>query len=208
MRVWTVTSQKGGSGKTTLAVNLAVAAAAGGEVVVVVDADPQASASEWKRQREAQDPLVTPASAANLTNVISLCRDNGASLVIIDTPPHTPSAESEVRRAIEVADFCIIPTRAALFDIKANASTTFLVRALGKPAALVLNATPTQGRIGEAAKVALAGYQVPLCPVTVSHRAAFANSVLHGLGAAEFEPNGKAADEVSRVWTWLWGQVA
>ena len=175
-----IVSQKGGSGKSTLAVNLAVAAQGPRSPVVIVDADPQGSAIAWRRQREADTPTVTEGIPGQLDQLVSLCRDNGARLVIIDTPPHAPTVAGIVREAAALADQVIIPTRPALFDITAVGASVELVQALKRPAVFVLNAVPVRGPMAQAARVALSGYKLATCPAPLSQRAAFANAAIMG----------------------------
>ena len=203
MKVLAVVSQKGGSGKSTLAVNLAVAAQGPRSPVVIIDADPQGSAITWRRQREAETPTVTEGIPGQLQQLVSLCRDNGAGLVIIDTPPHASTAEGVIREAAGVADLVVIPTRPALFDITAVAASVELVQVLKRPAVFILNAVPVRGPMEEAARVALSGYKLSTCPAPLSQRAAFANAAIVGQAVVEYEPKGKAAGEVARVWRWL-----
>lgn len=207
MKVLAIVSQKGGSGKSTLAVNLAVVAQGPRSPVVIIDADPQGSAIAWRRQREADTPTVTEGIPGQLDRLVSLCRDNGASLVIIDTPPHAPTVAGVVREAAGLTDLILIPTRPALFDITAVAASVELIQALKRRAVFILNAVPVRGPMAQAARVALSGYKLATCPAPLSQRAAFANAAIMGRAVAEYEPRGKAAGEVERVWRWIRGKV-
>src|SRR5487761_391589 len=81
-------SQKGGSGKTTLAVHTAVAAQEDGERVVIVDTDLQKSATVWSEARKSDSPAVAPVAAAALSEVMTAARHDAMTLCIIDTAPH------------------------------------------------------------------------------------------------------------------------
>src|SRR5712692_9312549 len=92
MKTIAILSQKGGAGKTTLAVHLGVAAEAAGKLVAIIDLDPQASAAGWKDLRQAETPVVVSAQASRLTQVLETAAKHGAALAIIDTAPHSESA--------------------------------------------------------------------------------------------------------------------
>lgn len=83
-------SQKGGSGKTTLAVHAAVAALEAGERVVIVDTDPQGSAMTWREARKIEAPIVVASAASGLQKVLDAAMGDGMTLAIIDTAPRTP----------------------------------------------------------------------------------------------------------------------
>src|ERR1039458_10336800 len=111
LKTLAIISQKGGAGKTTLALNLAVAAESIGVPTVVIDLDPQASAKTWHDIRVRKDaPFVVSAQAIRLDEVIEVSRANGAELVMIDTAPHSESAALGAARA---ADLVLIPCRPA-----------------------------------------------------------------------------------------------
>lgn len=205
MKVITLLAQKGGSGKSTAAINLAVAAEAGTgrsrRSAAIVDADPQASAAVWRFQRAAETPVVIAAGPGELALKLEACRRAGAGFAFVDTAPHTERAAVEAAR---LADLLLIPCRPALLDIKALAPTAAIVAATGRPAVILLNAVPAKaGAVVEAARLALAGYALPVAPASLGQRAAFQNSLVLGLGVVEHEPKGKAAAEILALWRWL-----
>lgn len=132
-------SQKGGSGKTTLAVHVAVAAQEDGERVVIVDTDLQKSAAVWSEARASQTPLVAPVATAQLDNVIEAARHDAMTLCIIDTAPHAAPDAARVARA---ADLVLIPCRPTAFDLAAAGSAVDILRAAETPAAFILSACP------------------------------------------------------------------
>src|SRR5215208_3254609 len=106
MKIIAILSQKGGAGKTTLAVHLAVAAAESGKTVAMIDLDPQASATSWKDLRKADTPAVVATPVSRLAQVLETAAQHGADIAIIDTAPHSESAALAAARA---ADLILIP---------------------------------------------------------------------------------------------------
>jgi chromosome partitioning protein len=115
LRIVAMLGQKGGPGKTTLALHLAVAAQEDGEIVTMADTDPQASAYKWVELREAKDPPVAQIRPKDLNRVISIAEQGNASLMIIDTAP--PHASLGAYDAIARADLVIMPCRPTRFDL-------------------------------------------------------------------------------------------
>jgi chromosome partitioning protein len=204
MKRLAILSQKGGAGKTTLAVHLAVAAARAGRSVAIIDIDPQASATSWRDLRASDSPSVVSAQAARLPQILAAAAANGADLAILDTAPHSEGAALAAARA---ADLVLVPCRPAILDLHAIHTTVDLVRLAGKPAAIILNAVPPRGTLGEEAAAAVAGYELPIVPVRVSHRAAYMHALAFGQAAQEYDPAGKAADEIKQLYKWTCRQV-
>ena len=199
MKVLAVISQKGGAGKTTLAVNLAVAAESEDEPTVIIDLDPQASAKTWHDLRGRDAPVVISAQASRLSEMIEVARSNGAELVIIDTAPHSEGAALSAARA---ADLVLIPCRPAILDLKAIGTSGDLVALAKKEAVVVLNAVPHQGRLAEEAEEAVRSYGLLIAPVKLTQRAAYVHSLTAGQAVLEFEPDGKAAQEIRDLYKW------
>ena len=109
-------AQKGGTGKTTLAVHLAVEAASHGMQALLVDIDPQASATMWWRRRKAPQPELVQSHGDALDKLLQQAQRGGYELAIIDTAPHS-SEEAAVAAAL--CDRVYIPTRPAIFDLDA-----------------------------------------------------------------------------------------
>ena len=204
MKIVAIISQKGGAGKTTLAVHLATAAAAAGHTVAVIDLDPQATAASWGDRRVATAPEVISGQAARLPALVSAARQNGADFLVLDT---APNADQVVSLAARAADLVRIPCRAAAFDLEAIETTLMLAKAATKPAYVVLNAVPPRSGIGKEAAGGLAARGAQVAPHQLTHRAAFAHGVIDDRTAQEFEPQGKAAEEVEALYRWLCGVV-
>lgn len=200
MRIIAFVTQKGGTGKSTLAASLAVAAGEAGERVAALDLDPQASLSHWGERRVAEMPLVDRTTPDKLTQALNALASHGYTLAIIDTAGiDSPAATAAMR----VADMALIPARPSLADIEATKPTYAALSRLGRPYAFVLNQCAPQlksGRAADAAKaLSLLGLMAqPMIVLRADHQDAFA----FGLGVTEHDPHGKAADEVRGLWQW------
>ena len=207
MRTIAVVSQKGGAGKTTLAVHLATEAARS-FITLIVDTDPQATASRWSEWRGGREPEVIDCGAPSLlAGKLSRAADLGAELAVIDTPPH---ADAMARQAASLADLILIPCRPRAFDLAAIEATAELVRSSRKPAFVVFNAGPPRAPLiyREAAELITTGFGLSLAPVALSDRAAFHHSAGAGQAAVEFDAEGKAAAELRALWAWTREQVS
>jgi chromosome partitioning protein len=127
-------------------------------------------------------------------------------VLIVDTAPNADQTASLAARA---ADVVLIPCRPATFDLEAIETTLLLTRAANRPAYVILNAVPARSGIGREAAAGLTAQGARVAPVQLTHRAAFTHGVIDGRTAQEFEPEGKAAEEISAVYTWLcaWRQL-
>ncbi|MEM7690785.1 MAG: ParA family partition ATPase [Pseudomonadota bacterium] len=200
-KVIAIASQKGGSGKTTLAVHIATKAAQAGYESCVIDTDPQATAASWSDWRGDFLPVVVTSPPARLGRTITSAQKNGVDFLVIDTPPH---ADAAAREAIKAADLVLIPTKPRAFDLAALEPVADLVSFAQKPAFVVLNAVPAGATVlAEDAKAAASDIGLDICPVTLGDRAAFHRSSAKGETASESEPKGKAAKEIDKLWKWL-----
>ena len=199
MRIISIVSQKGGAGKTTLTINLAVAAMTSEAKVTIIDLDPQATAANWGDRRQAEIPNIISAQAARLPQLLKQLNPK-THWVFIDTPP---AISNTTMVAIRAADSILVPCRAAIFDLDTLGATLELVQMVQKDATVVLNAIPHRGQDAEEAKAVIADYGVAIAPVTVGQRAAFQHAATIGLGAVEYEPNSKAASEINALFDWL-----
>lgn len=200
MQVLTILSQKGGAGKTTLAVHLAVAAELAGKTAAIIDLDPQGSASDWFESREAPNPEVLMVQPKQLDKIIEAARKAGTELLIVDTAPHSESSALEAAR---MADCVLVPCRPAIFDIRAIKMSRDLALIAQKPYAVVLNATPSHPALTEEAREGIAALDMPLAPCELGMRQAFVRSLTEGKTAQEIEPKGKAAQEINALYDWL-----
>lgn len=196
-----IVSQKGGSGKTTLAVHLATRAAQAKHESCVIDTDPQATAAAWSDWRGDFLPVVVTSPPARLGRTIEGAKKNGVDFVVIDTPPH---ADAAAREAIKAADLVLIPSKPRAFDLHALEPIADLVSFAGKPAYVVLNSVPAGATVlTEEARQSAKAMGLKLCPVMLGDRAAFHRSSAKGETAGEIDPEGKAAKEIEKLWKWV-----
>ena len=200
-----IISQKGGAGKTTLAVHLAAAAQDAGLVSLVVDTDPQATASQWAAWRGDRPPEVIDSPPPRLAAKLQAAYAQGAEFAVIDTPPH---ADSAARAAAEIADLVLIPCRPSAFDLAAIQTSAKLVQLLRKPAFVVFTAgAPNAPRVYAEAGELVEAYGTPACPLILPDRAAYRRASAEGLTVAEIEPDGRAAAEVTALCEWTRRQL-
>ncbi len=202
MQTVAIVSQKGGAGKTTLALHLGVAASAAGLVSLIVDTDPQATASKWSAWRGGGDPEVIDCAAhALLPRKLLQAAGLGAQFAVIDTPPH---ADIMAREACRAADLLLVPCRPRAFDLDAIQTTAELVKASGKPAFVIFMAGPPRAPVLYAdAGQLVQQFGLRVAPVVLPDRAAFHHSTEKGKTATEIVPGGRAAQEVAALWDWL-----
>lgn len=205
MQVITFASQKGGSGKTTLAGHTAVAAElSGAGPVALVDTDPQGSLSDWWNERQAETPLFARTTVAQLGSDLAQMREIGIKLVVIDTPPAITHTIAEVVRA---SDLVVIPTRPSPHDLRAAGATVQLVEGLGKPLVFAMNAATQRARITAEAVFALSQHGT-LVPTIVHQRTDFAASMIDGRTVMEIANAERSAKEVMDLWTYLRHRLA
>lgn len=201
MKTIALIAQKGGTGKTTLALSLAVAAAQTGLTVIVIDLDPQASACKWSDRRKTDNPLVLDAQPARLAPALQKAEQGGVDLAIIDTPARN---EQSALAAAKLADLVIIPCRPQAYDLETVPATQELISlAGGTPAMVVLTQIPSRGDRHEQAKSTLAEIGMAVCPQTIGSRAAFGDAGAMGQTATEYDPNGTAAEEIQLAYKYI-----
>jgi chromosome partitioning protein len=199
METLAIISQKGGSGKTTLAVHMAVCAAMRGHKVALIDIDfDQGSAFDWNESREpARKFDAKKAEAAELPGLLQKAEAAGIGFTIIDTAPHT---DKEATAAAKLADFVLIPCRPSRFDLRAMARTIVALQSTKTPRAIVINGAPHGFRLIEEARAALAKSGLTVLPEVVHQWAPLSHAVTGGLSIHEYEPGGLAAGEIEKLY--------
>ncbi|AZS21057.1 MULTISPECIES: ParA family protein [unclassified Caulobacter] len=205
MKTLAVISRKGGAGKTTLSVNLAITAHLSGLRTMLADIDPQRSASDALRARAGDGPVLAEINAGKLFSTQVQAKSADFDAVIIDTPA---SPEAEALQAINCADLCVLVCRPTFLDIASVVRSAEAVRRLGKKGLIVLNQAPSRRNGVEPPAVlkaaeALRFSGMPLAGVGLRARAAFQQSIAHGRSVCEWEPGSPAAEEITRLWTLL-----
>ena len=203
MHTIAIISRKGGTGKTTLACSLAVAAQSSGIAAVILDMDPQGSAMAWWRVRREQPPSVAPTRQSALRGHLEAAKQAGTQVVILDTAPHVAGTASAAAAA---ADFVLIPCRPGLLDLAAIPGSVAIAQEHNRPVAVVLNAAPIRSPMIGQAQEALIDAGVVVAPV-VHQRVGHAYAIAEGLASAEREPGSKAAQEIEALWQWLHRQL-
>jgi len=206
VRTLGIFSSKGGTGKTTVALHLAVAASAAGLKVLVADLDPQRSALAWQTERQNRTVQVIVPFPNRLKELRLTAAMRNYDFMIIDTPPVIGDHTME---ALSASHFALAVTRTNSFDIWAMAKLVELFNRKGLPASFVLNQVPSP-RLGQElpatidAVEKLQAYGIAVAPVGMRSRTIYATSTAHGRCAQEVNPEGIAALEVNRLFQYVW----
>jgi chromosome partitioning protein len=205
MLVVAIASQKGGSGKTTLAGHLAVEAEkAGAGPVALIDTDPQGSLSQWWNARAAGTPKFAKVGVYELTSALQHLKRTGIKLVMIDTPPAISESISQV---IGQSDLVILPTRPSPHDLRAVGATVDIAEKHKKPVIFVMNGATARARITGESAIALSQHGT-VAPTTIHHRVDFAASMIDGRTVGEVVPRSQSTKEISDLWIYLQDRLA
>ncbi len=204
MKVIVLASQKGGSGKTTLAGHLAAEALRRGDPgsVVMMDTDPQASLTGWWAARSDDLPPL-PAMIRvlpeGLSATLAKVRKAGIGLVVIDTPP---AITASITDTCKQADLVVVPVKPSPHDLRAVGATVDIVERSRKPMAFVINQVTQRAKITMQAVVALSQHGTVASPM-IAHRVDFQTSMTDGRTASELDPASKSAGEIAQLWDYI-----
>ena len=205
MKTIALVCQKGGTGKTTLALSLATAATADGLSVVIADLDPQVSACTWSDIRQTDTPAVIDAQPARIEAVVKRACNMGVDLLLIDTAGRT---EQSALAGARVADLVLIPLQPSVIDLKTLRATMELINLAGcKHHAAVLTRVKAFGNRHAETMQWLEDQGIPVCPATIGDRIAFQDAYARGCGVSEIASRGKAAIEIQEVYKYTKQQV-
>jgi chromosome partitioning protein len=202
MEVYSFISQKGGTGKSTLARQFAVLNGPS----LLIDRDSQCTTAKWWNRRRELNPApdfpdLIDLDGTTLTAAVEALRCKTDGLLFIDTRPAVEEPEAEAAR---VSDLVIIPVRPSPDDLEAVGETLKIIRRLNKRTVLVVNAAKTGGR-ALSARAALSRYPVPVCPAHIADRTVYLDASLEGRGVGEMRGHAarEAFEELRKAWEWI-----
>lgn len=198
MNTIAVISQKGGSGKSTICIHFSCIAEMNHKNTIILDLDPQGSTMAWSRSRATETPEVLAATPEQLPTLKKQAADLKTHLLLIDTAPHSNKAAAI---AAQQADLVLIPCRPSILDINAIQSTLDTLKLTNTRAVVVLNGVPTSGHREQEARDALKG-MCEVAPIAIYNRVAYSDALNDGRAVNEYDPRGKAAQEIMALYKW------
>jgi len=214
MKVIGIISQKGGVGKTTIAVNLAIAAEKLGISTVLLDLDPQCSASTYGDERlknlgDEAGPDIASIQAGRLDRVLEAMRKDDAQLCVLDTPPYSGDI---ALAAVKASDVVVTPCRPSILDISAIKRTVDILKTAGKHQSAFglvscCSPVPNHQALANQTQQALESFGLSVPDIRIRQRSTFVHAATVGEGAVEYEPKSSAAKEVAALLQFLLDQM-
>jgi chromosome partitioning protein len=196
MHVLSVLSEKGGSGKTTIATNLASAFHLGGAETLLVDSDPQGTSRDWGAASDVDTPVVAGVDRPSLDEDIPRLRQR-FEVVIIDGAPRLREV---MVSAVKASDLVLVPVRPSAADIWSAETIIEACRAYGVPARFVVSAQVVGTALAGSVQDALQSFDVEVMDARTSQRVAFTEALGAGESVLQYKPKGKAAGEVRALY--------
>jgi chromosome partitioning protein len=197
MKTIVVTSQKGGSGKTTLCAHLAVEAERVGDSPTwLIDTDKQGTLSVWHERRAAETPQRADVSLSQLGGGLSVLANHGAAYCFIDTPPTISDQNATI---LGLADLVLIPVRPSPADLWAVSHTVALTQEAGKPFIFVITQAKANASI-TAQTVAALSHHGRVAKTFIADRVPYAAAMTDGHSASELAGRNQAAQEIAGLW--------
>jgi chromosome partitioning protein len=197
MKKIVASSQKGGSGKTTLCAHLAVEAERQGDGPVwLIDTDRQGTLSQWHERRAAETPQRAELPFARIAGGLSLLKQRGAAYCLIDT---APAISDQTAGIINLADLVLVPVRPSPADLWAVSQTVELIRHAGKPFLFVITQAKPQALITAQAVAALS-HHGRVAQSFIADRVSYAAAMTDGHTAIEISPRSPRVQEITKLW--------
>jgi chromosome partitioning protein len=207
MKTIVIANQKGGSGKSTTTVHLAVAAEQAGDgPVIISDTDPQGSTVDWFNQRKKatiEAPRYAPLPFSDLPRYLRALQDAGASYLFIDTAPSIGGVNPDL---FAIADLILIPLNPTPTDLRALVKGLPVIKQSGKPFTFMLSRVRPNLRNNDGVAMALDALGL-VVPTRMHERVIYAESFAHGKTAFEIDPKGIASQELGAIWNGVKGRI-
>jgi chromosome partitioning protein len=207
MKIIAIASQKGGVGKSTLAIHLAAAAQSQGLDTLIVDLDKHSqTASEWAVERDLGAPSVVQADIDDISSLKDQAQKEGFDLVIFDCPPYVDDVVTQVTK---FSDFTLIPTQPEFPAVRTLAR---VIDRVSEPYSVILNGCQPKRNGLETTKTLevrnlLVSNSIPVSPISICRRIDMSDALITGRSVFEYEPDGNSAQEINNLLKWLLGEL-
>lgn len=201
MKIIAIIGQKGGTGKTTVAQILAVAAENSGHISAIIDLDPQVSACQWGDIRQADGPIIVDAAPARLPKILETARSQGVTFTVIDTAGR---AEQAALAAAKAAQLVLVPLQPSVADLNTVQSAQEIIKLAGSLRHVaILTRVKSRGTRHIETSEWLQAEGLSVCPITLGDRVTYQDAYAQGLTPAEFDPASKAAQECKELYEFV-----